>query len=71
MNHILIKYDSYFFSMNHTGKSMIHTKKYETKVLHSGSDLKKSGQIQKNRKFDIRLYNLFFKTSTLGVSENV
>jgi hypothetical protein len=33
MNHTKKKYDSYFFSMNYTGKSMIHTKKYETKVL--------------------------------------
>ena len=33
MNHTKKKFDSYFFSMNHTGKSMIHTKKYETKVL--------------------------------------
>ena len=39
--------------------------------MHSGSDLKKVAKIQKNRKFDIRFYNLFFKTSTLGVSENV
>jgi hypothetical protein len=28
-------------------------------------------EIQKNRNFDIRFYNLFFKTSKLGVSENL
>jgi hypothetical protein len=32
---------------------------------------KKVAKIQKNRNFDIRFYNLFFKTSKLGVSENV
>jgi hypothetical protein len=45
-----------------------------TSNLHSAKWFrfkKKVAKIQKNRKFYIRFYSLFFKTSTLGVSENV
>jgi hypothetical protein len=44
---------------------------FRKKNRHSGSVLKKSVQIQQNRYFDIRFFNLFLKTSILGVSENV
>jgi hypothetical protein len=43
-------------------------------IFYTGTQwfrLKKVSRIQKNRNFDIRFFNIFYKTCTLVVSENV
>ena len=74
--HYLAKLEKQFQDDDFTKKKTINDLSSPIKIgptirLHSGSDLKKVTKIQKNRSFDIRIFNLFLKTSTLGLSENV